>query len=129
MAIELEPCECRGKCPCAYTVALLGTFLIVAALVWVMVVYTRPAPLGEDRAPLRRKNLKDLRDANADVLNTPNYVWQDQAKGVVRLPINDAMELVENSGRTRRRCPLEFDCPGGKGDSSSAQGSRKAQPV
>jgi hypothetical protein len=78
---------------CAYIIAALGTLLIVAVLVRVMIDYTRPAPPTEDRAQLRRKNLQDLRNANAEVLNTPNYVWQDQAKGVVRMPIKDAMEL------------------------------------
>jgi hypothetical protein len=85
-------CECRGRA-CAYGVAILGTFLIMAVLVRVMVNYTRPAPPTEDRAQLRRKNLKELRAANAEVLNTQNYVWQDQAKGVVRMPIARAMEL------------------------------------
>jgi hypothetical protein len=85
-------CECWGKA-CAYTIALLGTFLIVGVLVWVMIDYTRPAPLGEDRGALRRKNLQELRAANAEVLNNQNYVWQDQGKGVVRMPISDAMEL------------------------------------
>jgi hypothetical protein len=65
----------------------------MAVLVRVMVNYTRPAPPTEDRAQLRRKNLKELRAANAEVLNTQNYVWQDQAKGVVRMPIARAMEL------------------------------------
>jgi hypothetical protein len=65
----------------------------MAVLVRVMVVYTRPAPPTEDRAQLRRKNLKELRAANVEVLNTQNYVWQDQSKGVVRMPIAQAMEL------------------------------------
>ncbi len=78
---------------CAYIVAGLGTLLIVAVLVRVMVDYTRPAPPTEDRAALRHKNLQELRNANAEVLSNPNYVWQDQAKGVVRMPIKDAMEL------------------------------------
>jgi hypothetical protein len=85
-------CERCGRL-CAYVIATLGTFLIVAVLVRVMVDYTRPAPPTEDRAALRRKNLQDLRNANAEVLNTQNYVWQDQAKGVVRMPIDQAMEL------------------------------------
>jgi hypothetical protein len=84
--------ECCGKFV-AYIVAILGTLLIVAVLVRVMIDYTRPAPLGEDRAKIRHKNIEDLRAANAEVLNNPNYVWQDQAKGIVRLPISQAMEL------------------------------------
>jgi len=76
-----------------YIVTILGTFLIVGVLVWVMVDFTKPAPLGEDRAGARRKNLADLRAANTEALDNPNYVWQDPAKGIVRMPIKDAMEL------------------------------------
>jgi hypothetical protein len=89
---KCSKCACCAKF-CAYIIATLGTLLIVGVLVRVMMDYTRPAPPTEDRAQLRRKNLQDLRNANAEVLNTPNYVWQDQAKGVVRMPIKDAMEL------------------------------------
>ena len=78
---------------CGYIITILGTFLIVAVLVRVMVDYTRPAPPGEDRAKLRHKNLEELHAANVEVLNNPNYVWQDQAKGIVRMPISQAMEL------------------------------------
>lgn len=85
-------CECRARF-WVYTISVLGTLLIVAVLVQVMIGYTRPAPLGEDRAKLRHKNLEDLRAANVEVLNNPNYVWQDQPKGVVRMPISQAMEL------------------------------------
>lgn len=86
----------KGACCakfCGYIIATLGTLLIVAVLVRVMMDYTRPVAPTEDRAQLRRKNLQDLRNANAEVLNTPSYVWQDQPKGIVRMPIKDAMEL------------------------------------
>ena len=79
---------------CAYSVAVIGSFLLVAGLVWAMYHYTRPEPLGEDRATLRRKTLADVRNADAEVLNNPNYVWQDQSKGIVRLPLTNAMELA-----------------------------------
>ncbi len=69
--------------------------MIVAALVWVMRTYTRTEPLGEDRAAVRRKNLAELRAANAEALSS--YGWQDQTRGVVRLPIAEAMKLVENA--------------------------------
>jgi hypothetical protein len=76
----------------AYTAAVLGSFLIVAALVWAMRYYTQPAPLGEDRAAVRAKALAELRAADADTLD--NAAWIDQGKGVVRLPIEDAIKLV-----------------------------------
>ena len=85
--------ECRSSV-CAYSAAIIGSFLIVAGLVWVMLHYTRPEPLGEDRAALRRKNLAELRAANEEVLHNPNFVWQDPAKGIVRMPIDRAMELA-----------------------------------
>jgi hypothetical protein len=77
----------------AYVIAILGAFLIVAGLVWIMYAYTKPEPLGTERADYRRKMLAELRANNEDVLNSPNYVWQDAAKGMVRLPIARAMEL------------------------------------
>jgi hypothetical protein len=76
-----------------YVIAVLGAFLIVAALVRAMVHYTQPAPLGEDRAAVRAKALSELRAAEADAMEHPG--WVDQSKGVVRLPVEEAMKLVE----------------------------------
>ncbi len=84
------------KCNCgawAYGFAVLGAFLIVAGLVWAMQHYTRPEPLDAGRAQERAKALADLRAANADVLN--NYAWMDQPRGIVRLPIAQAMKQAE----------------------------------
>ena len=91
--MENDCCK-KSAASCAYLVAVVGALLIVAALVWVMIHYTRPAPLGEDRANERRKALSELRANNEEILNNPNYVWQDQNKGIVRMPINRAMELA-----------------------------------
>jgi hypothetical protein len=77
----------------AYIVALLGTFLIVAGLVWAMRHYTQAPPLAEDRAVVRAKALAELRAAEAEALEHPG--WIDPAKGLVRLPIEEAMRLVE----------------------------------
>ena len=77
----------------AYVAGVLGAFLIVAGLVWAMRYYIRPAPLGEDRAAVRANALAELRAAEAEALEHP--AWLDQAKGVVRLPIADAMQMVE----------------------------------
>lgn len=77
----------------AYVAGILGSFLIVAALVWAMRYYVQPPPLGEDRAAVRAKALAELRAAEADAL--ANAAWLDQAKGVVRLPIAEALRIVE----------------------------------
>lgn len=81
----------RGSSALAYVAGILGCFLIVAALVWAMRFYTQPPPLGEERAAVRRKALAELRTAEADELTT--YAWLDQGKGVVRLPIAEAVKL------------------------------------
>ena len=69
--------------------------LIFVALVWKMREYTTPAPLGAERAAERAKALHELRAAEADALN--NVGWIDQTKGLVRIPIAEAMKLSEQA--------------------------------
>jgi hypothetical protein len=88
----MNPQPARERTGLAYFAGILGSLLIVAALVWAMQRYTQPPPLGEDRVALRKKALADLRAAEATELE--NYGWVDQAKGVVRLPIAAAMQLA-----------------------------------
>lgn len=75
------------------TAAVLIVCLIFAGLVWKMQQYTAPPPLSAVRAAERAKALADLRAEEAVALN--NVGWVDQAKGVVRLPIADAVKLAE----------------------------------
>jgi hypothetical protein len=77
----------------AWAIGILGSFLIVAALVWAMQRYNQPAPLGAERAAERAKALGELRALEAEALQNPG--WIDQGKGIVRLPIEEAMRLVE----------------------------------
>lgn len=80
---------CKSKCA-LYAVVLVGTLLIGAALVQTMIHYTKPAPLTEDRNKLRKTALAEIRNANAEALTT--YGWIDQTKGLVRLPVEQAMQ-------------------------------------
>ena len=86
------PQQARERAQLAYLAGILGACLIVAALVWAMQRYSQPPPLGEDRIALRKKALADLRAAEASELES--YGWVDQAKGVVRLPVAEAMKLA-----------------------------------
>lgn len=89
-------CETEKKCcgrNCAIILAVVVASLIFAGLVWKMRQYTTPAPLGADRVAERAKALGELRAAEADALQNPG--WIDQTKGLVRLPIADAMKLAE----------------------------------
>ena len=77
----------------AQILAILGSLLIVAGLVWLMQKYTAPAPVDQNRIGLRKKNLAELKAANTNALTT--YAWQgDKAKGIVRIPLEHAMELA-----------------------------------
>ncbi|MEK7685995.1 MAG: hypothetical protein AAB466_11290 [Verrucomicrobiota bacterium] len=76
----------------AYVAGILGSFLVFAGLVWVMRHYTQPVPVNQTKVADRYRNLQELNAANADVLH--NYGWQDQTKGLVRLPIARSMELT-----------------------------------
>jgi len=75
----------------AYFASVLGALLIIALLVWAIYRYAHPAPLGTNRADERRKNLADMRQANAGL---DQYGWADPAKGFVRLPIGEAMRVT-----------------------------------
>jgi len=72
--------------------AALGASLIFVALVWAMKYYTTPPPLGAERSAERAKALAELRAAEADALS--NAGWLDQPKGIVRLPIAEAMKVT-----------------------------------
>lgn len=84
--------EGRERPGLIYLLSIVGAFLIVGVLIWGMYRYTRPAPLGEDRAAVRLKALAEVRAAEAEALNHAG--WIDRGKGVVRLSIDDAMQLV-----------------------------------
>lgn len=84
----------RERAACAYAFGILGSFLIVAGLVWAMRHYTQAPPLSQARATVRAKALADLRAAEAEALE--HAAWLDQARGLVRLPIDQAMKLVEH---------------------------------
>ncbi len=75
-----------------YLLGGMGVLLIMAAVVQIAIREMQPLPVGQRRADERRKNMADLRQSNMDVLN--NYAWMDQPKGVVRIPIEQAMELM-----------------------------------
>ena len=82
----------RSKSGWAYALAIVGTFGIVAGLVITMKQHTAPPPVDQKRIAERSKALADLRQAEAEALSTPG--WVDQAKGIVRLPITNAMAMV-----------------------------------
>jgi hypothetical protein len=85
-----SPCSCATKA--AYAIAVLGAILIVAFLDHELKKRTQAPPVDEGRAQERANALAEIRNAEADALN--NSGWIDPTKGVVRLRIDDAMNLM-----------------------------------
>jgi hypothetical protein len=93
MSHETKTCPTGGGCcPGRCVFLILAGLLAAVVLVGALVRFGQPAPLDSDRDALRAKTLAELRAANAEALN--NYGWVDQGKGIVRLPVSRAMELL-----------------------------------
>ncbi len=89
----MNPESARQKTRIAANVlAILGTFLVMAFLVGLMRHYTATPSLAADRAAERMKILADFKAVNAPLLE--KYDWQDKDKGIVRVPVARAKELV-----------------------------------
>ncbi|MGO8696369.1 MAG: hypothetical protein ACLQVY_01435 [Limisphaerales bacterium] len=85
--------SCCQKSSCgAYVLGFLGTFAVMALLVWLMRSYAKTPSLTASRSAERLQILADFKTANAPLLE--KYDWQDQARGFVRVPIERAKELI-----------------------------------
>ena len=83
----------NGKGKLAITVvAVLATFLLMAFLVRQMVKVTNPVPVGANIGVARAEENAKIRAAGVDAAK--NWGYSDQARGMVRLPIEDAMKLT-----------------------------------
>jgi hypothetical protein len=83
--------SCASKL--AYAVAVLGAILIVVFLDRQLKKYTAAPAVNAGRAEERAKALSEIRNVEADALNTTAVI--DPTKGIVRLKIDDAMKLAE----------------------------------
>lgn len=84
---------CNSKCKnTAYVVAIIGSFLLVAFLVKQMIAYTQTAPVGAERGIARAADNAAIRTAGTEALKSWGYI--DQAKGTVRVPVDEAMKLT-----------------------------------
>ena len=85
----------------------LGIVLLFALFGVIVLAVVGPTPRGADferkRANAREEKLKTLRQADAKELTT--YGWIDKNKGVVRLPIERAMELTVSELSSKRPIP------------------------
>jgi hypothetical protein len=89
----MNPAPESERSSLVYVAAIIGAFLIFAALVWEMRKYAQAPALNQERAAVRAKALAELRGEANQALNTVG--WIDQSKGIVRLTIADTMNMVE----------------------------------
>jgi len=89
-----ETCPPSQTCSrtAASAVAILGTLLVMAVLVALMRHYTGTPALSADRAAERMKILADFNAVNQPLLE--KYDWQDKDKGIIRVPVARAKELL-----------------------------------
>jgi hypothetical protein len=89
MNTESNSRKCRNGLS---VLGVAGSFLVMAWLVWLMRGYTQPHELAQARAEQRLKIKADFIAANAPLLN--DYDWADKPKGIVRIPVERAKELI-----------------------------------
>lgn len=75
-----------------WSIAIAGTFLLMAVLIWAMNHYTRPEDLAAARVQERYRFLEEVRAAEAQMVS--QYAWRDRDKGLVILPVERAIELT-----------------------------------
>ncbi len=75
---------------------LIGVLILLLAAVigglWLNRSSSATETEDADRAAVRTKNLAELQASDSNALTT--YGWNDQAKGIVHIPVTKAMELV-----------------------------------
>jgi hypothetical protein len=75
---------------------VVACFLFVALTAVVKFSVSVPA-IDADRSAVLAKNLAEIRAAEATALAIPN--WVDKDRGIVRLPIETAMEIFERAAQ------------------------------
>ncbi len=84
--------ERKGSSSFLYVLAVIGALLVMYVTVKQVGKHTTPPALGLERAAERSKALAETRAADQAGLTT--YGWQDKDRGMVRLPVDRAVELT-----------------------------------
>ena len=72
--------------------SIFGLILSFLLVVIVLVAINRPAPVGDRTSQKRDNTLMEVRSWHEEILTS--YGWIDQSAGIVRVPIERAMELT-----------------------------------
>jgi acetyl-CoA carboxylase carboxyltransferase component len=88
---ERSCCSVNTRLALCFAGTLLA-FLVVGWMVRSQIQAVAPAPVGQNRADLRREARLELRKQEQEELTS--YSWMNQDKGIVRIPMERAMELT-----------------------------------
>ena len=75
-----------------WVTAIAGTFLLMGALIAYVREDIQPEPIAAGRAKERKENRIAIQNAGTEQLS--NVGWLDQSKGMVRLSVDQAMQLT-----------------------------------
>lgn len=87
----------NGRAFWSYALAAAVALGIVGVMVWATRRVMTPPPLNAERVAERYKALAEVRETAHQVLTTP--AWINRDKGIVRLPVEVAMQVVEREWR------------------------------
>ena len=87
-----------------YGINFVVAVLLFGALTAAVKFSTKEPAIDADRAAVRAKDLAEIRATEAKSLNTVG--WVDQARGIVRLPIDTAMQIVSGKNAADLRADL-----------------------
>lgn len=81
---------------------VVGAILFVSAMAWLNSYFavSRNQEVYRKVLSLSNPKLAELRAQEAELLNS--YGWVDQQKGVVRIPIDKAMDIMTREARAAR---------------------------
>lgn len=85
-------CSDKTKSLLAGFFGVLGSFLIVGVLAWLLVRKADVGPVDLARAEFRRKALGEIRSVGLEAITS--YKVEDANKGWYRLPVARGMEIV-----------------------------------
>ena len=90
---------------------VFGSIVLIMAVLGVAYWSSRPTQaVDQEIVAARAQNLSDVQAKQADLYN--NYSWADQKKGIVRIPVKEAMGLIaaqlDESTRNKPEAPARM---------------------
>ncbi len=74
------------------SLSIFGLVISFLLVVIILVAVNRPVPVGDQVSDKRDNTLREVRSWHEEILTT--YGWVDRSAGIVRVPIDRAMELT-----------------------------------